>query len=166
MQLRRADVQRIGTEPSRITEGIFLWWCGPLAERAALIVWLYISWRVAALRIIRRHMMRSLAGTNRHRGMQNLVRFIRTTRHYYLDDPHGELVFTDENDDCDHTRGHARLADALQSESGQVSNRAGHPCRRDQHARFRCMHPTKATRTFRTELSTGSRTARMLLVPW
>jgi hypothetical protein len=99
LALRRADVQRIATAPCWVTEGIYLWWCGPLAERAHQIVWLDIPWRVAVYRILRRHILLTLAGTNRHPGMQKLARFAWHTRHYYLADPQMEPVITDDNDD-------------------------------------------------------------------
>jgi hypothetical protein len=40
-------------------------------------------WRVAIYRIVRRHFLLSLAGTNRHPGLTKLVRFGLGTRRYY-----------------------------------------------------------------------------------
>jgi hypothetical protein len=81
---RRAAAERIAESDSWITEGIYLAFCDPLAERADAIVWLDVAWRVAAYRIVRRHILLSLAGTNRHPGMGRLARFVLATRHYYL----------------------------------------------------------------------------------
>ena len=102
--LRRADAERIADAPRWVTEGVYLWWCGPLAERADQILWLDIPWRVAVYRILRRHLVLTLAGTNRHPGLVKLARFAWRTRYYYLADPHVDLAIIDENDDGAITR--------------------------------------------------------------
>jgi len=104
LPLRRADVERIAQMPDWVSEGIYLWWCRPLAERADRIVWLDVSWRVAVFRIVRRHLMLSLAGTNRHPGLKKLVRFVWGTRRYYLTDSSIARPGLDENDDGGITR--------------------------------------------------------------
>jgi adenylate kinase family enzyme len=75
-----ADVSAIAERDAWITEGIFLWWTDELLRKADVIVWLDISWRVAAWRIVRRHAMASLSGTNRHRGLRRLWRFLLAAR--------------------------------------------------------------------------------------
>ena len=80
---RLADVRRIADAPAWVTEGVFLWWTDVLLNRADVIVWLDLPWRVAARRILARHVRSSLAGTNRHRGLGNLLRFLRAARRYY-----------------------------------------------------------------------------------
>ena len=81
---RRADVARIAETPGWVTEGIYLWWCEPLARGADMLVWLDVPWRVAVARIIRRHVVLSLAANNPHRGVIKLARFVWETRRYYL----------------------------------------------------------------------------------
>ena len=101
LALRRSDAQRIAQTLGWVTEGIYLWWCESLGERADRIVWLDVPWRVAVYRILRRHMMLSLAGTNRHPGLKQLARFAWGTRRYYLS---AALPPADDNDDGAVTR--------------------------------------------------------------
>jgi hypothetical protein len=70
-----------------VTEGIYLWWCRPLAENADRIVWLDVPWGTAIYRIVRRHIALTLASTNRHRGLRKLARFVWSTRRYYMAAP-------------------------------------------------------------------------------
>ena len=84
LEARLADVRHIAAQPAWITEGSFLWWTEELLERAEVIVWLDVSWRLAAWRILRRHVLASLAGTNRHHGIRRLLSFLRSARHYYV----------------------------------------------------------------------------------
>jgi cytidylate kinase len=84
LEARLADVRRIAAEPAWITEGIFLWWTEELLRAADLVVWLDVPWRVAAWRLVLRHVRADLAGTNRHRGYRKLARFVRGSRGYYL----------------------------------------------------------------------------------
>ena len=77
------DVSRIAAQPAWVTEGIFLWWTDELLREADTIIWLDIPWRVAAWRIVKRHVRASLAGTNRHRGIRNLMCFLVNTRGYH-----------------------------------------------------------------------------------
>jgi thymidylate kinase len=82
---RVADVAAIAAQPAWITEGIYLWWIEELLRSADAIVWLDVPWPVAAVRIVKRHARARLAGTNRHPGFGKLLRFLRSTRGYYLD---------------------------------------------------------------------------------
>jgi molybdopterin-guanine dinucleotide biosynthesis protein len=84
LEARLADVRRIAAEPSWVTEGIYLRWTEELLRAADLIVWLDVPWRVAAWRIVLRHVRADLTGTNRHRGYRKLARFVCGTRRYYL----------------------------------------------------------------------------------
>lgn len=49
LELRRADVERLAQTHGWVTEGIYLWWCEPLARGADLIVWLDVPWHVAGM---------------------------------------------------------------------------------------------------------------------
>ena len=99
--VRRSDAERIADRPGWVTEGIYLWWTQPLADRADRIVWLDPPWRVAVYRIVRRHLLLSLAGANRHPGLKKLARFAWGTRRYYLTDGRPAV---DDNDDGAITR--------------------------------------------------------------
>jgi hypothetical protein len=101
LAVRRSDVQRIAQTPGWVTEGIYLWWCESLGERADRIVWLDVPWGVAVCRIVRRHLVLSLAGTNRHPGLKKLARFAWGTRRYYLS---AALPAVDDNEDGAVTR--------------------------------------------------------------
>ena len=113
---RRADAERIAHTFGWVTEGIYLWWCRPLAENADRIVWLDVPWRTAVYRILRRHIALSLAGTNRHPGLTRLARFAWSTRHYYLSPP---APRADDDDDGAITR--AATAIWLRSYAGKVT---------------------------------------------
>jgi adenylate kinase family enzyme len=83
LSARLMDVQRIAAEPNWVTEGIFLWWTDELLRAADVVIWLDLPWHSAARRVVIRHLRASLAGTNRHRGIRRLLRFLRATWRYY-----------------------------------------------------------------------------------
>ena len=66
-----------------VIEGIFVWGTAVWLERADLIVWLDLPWRVARRRILTRHLRLTAAGTNPHRGWRLLWQFLRSQRRYY-----------------------------------------------------------------------------------
>lgn len=76
LDARLADVQQIAAQPGWVTEGAYLWWTDDLFRAADAIVWLDLPWRIAAWRVLLRHMRASLAGTNRHRGLRKLLHFL------------------------------------------------------------------------------------------
>ena len=76
LDLRLADVHLIATQPSWVSEGMFLWWIDELLVAADLIVWLDLHWRLAGWRIVKRHVRRSLARNNTHPGLRNLAEFV------------------------------------------------------------------------------------------
>jgi adenylate kinase family enzyme len=82
---RLALVHKIAAQPAWITEGTMLGWTDPLLRAADRIVWLDVPWRVAAWRMLLRHVRATLAGNNRHPGVRRLLRFIWYTRRYYWD---------------------------------------------------------------------------------
>jgi adenylate kinase family enzyme len=81
---RMRDVQCILAQPTWVTEGIYLWWTLALMDAAEAIVWLDVPWRVAAWRIVMRHVRAELGHNNKHRGWLKLARFVLWTRGYYL----------------------------------------------------------------------------------
>jgi adenylate kinase family enzyme len=82
---RSASVRDILARPVWITEGIYLWWIEDLLCCADVIVWLDVSFRLAAWRIVTRHVRASLAGTNQHPGLRRLLAFLRGTYRYYAE---------------------------------------------------------------------------------
>ncbi|TCC36309.1 hypothetical protein [Kribbella speibonae] len=81
---RRAAVAEIAARPDWVTEGIYLGWTEPLFAAADLIVWLDIPWWQATWRVISRHVQKSLRGENEWKGIRLLLRFLWSTRRYYL----------------------------------------------------------------------------------
>jgi len=84
LEARLADARRIAAGSSWVAEGIYLGWTAELSAAADLVVWLDPPWPVAARRIVLRHLRASLAGTNRHRGLGKLWRFLLGARRHYL----------------------------------------------------------------------------------
>ena len=91
----------IAEQPAWITEGIYLIWTEPLLYHADCIVLLEVSWPVAAWRMIRRHALNSLRGTNLYpgiNGVKALFKLLKDTRRYILnldnsDTPSVEALF-------------------------------------------------------------------------
>jgi adenylate kinase family enzyme len=77
------DAFAIAGQPGWISEGCYLIWTDPLLYRADSIVLLEVSWPVAAWRISRRHIMKSLHGTNPYPGVcgvKLLFKLVKDTR--------------------------------------------------------------------------------------
>jgi len=83
LAVRFADISRIAAEPDWVTEGPFLEGADELLCAADYIIWLDLPWRIAGWRIVTRHARASFAGTNRHRGLLKLYRFLLSSRDYY-----------------------------------------------------------------------------------
>jgi hypothetical protein len=66
-----------------VIEGIFVWGTAVWLERADLIVWLDLPWRVARRRILTRHLRMTATGANPHRGWRLLWQFLHSQRRYY-----------------------------------------------------------------------------------
>jgi len=92
---RLADIQRIAAQSAWIAEGAYLWWTEALPDAATQIIWLDLPWRIAAWRIVTRHVRASLRGSNPHRGLRNLLRFLRNTWRY----SHGPAIPPTSADD-------------------------------------------------------------------
>jgi adenylate kinase family enzyme len=81
------DAFAIAEQPEWITDGPYLIWTDPLLYQADYIVLLEISWLVAAWRIIRRHITKSLHGTNPYPGLNGvklLFKLLKDNRKHYL----------------------------------------------------------------------------------
>ncbi len=96
LDVRLADVRTIAAQPGWVTEGVFLGWTDDLLRAADVILWLDIPWRVAAWRIVPRHVRATLAGTNRHPGVLRLLRFLRVARRYYHRSETGPVVLDND----------------------------------------------------------------------
>lgn len=62
----------------------YLGWTEPLLEAAEEIVWLDLPWRVAARRIVLRHVRAGMARNNQHPGLRRLFDFLRAERQRYI----------------------------------------------------------------------------------
>lgn len=85
--VRHYDVDR-GELPPRgtegwIVEGAHVWAMGDFVEAADEVVWLDLPARVSIPRILLRHLRLTLAGTNRHPGIGNLLRFAAAQPDHY-----------------------------------------------------------------------------------
>ena len=78
-----AEIAAIAEQPAWITEGIYLGWVDDLMRAADTIIWLDLPWHTTAWRIVRRHLLASWRGTNRHPGLGLLWRFVRGQRRYH-----------------------------------------------------------------------------------
>ncbi len=81
------DAFSIANQPTWVTEGSYLIWIDPLLYQADYIVLLEISWSIAAVRIIYRHISKSLRGINPYpgiRGVGLLLKLLKDNRKHYL----------------------------------------------------------------------------------
>jgi adenylate kinase family enzyme len=77
------DAFAIADQPGWVTEGIYLIWVDPLLYQADYIVLLEVSWSVAAWRIIRRHIIKSIRGINPY-STRLLFGFLKNTHDYIV----------------------------------------------------------------------------------
>ena len=73
----------IAEQPGWVSEGIYLVWVDPLLHQADYIVLLEVSWPVAAWRIIRRHILKSMRGVNPY-PTRLLSGFLKNTHDYIV----------------------------------------------------------------------------------
>ena len=85
------EVEAISAGDAWISDGSYVTWVRPLFDRADLIVYLDIPWRVTAYRIVARHVKAELARNNRFPGWRRLLRFWLYCRRFY-NDANGEGV--------------------------------------------------------------------------
>jgi adenylate kinase family enzyme len=81
------DAFAIAAQPGWVSEGVYLIFTEPLLYAADAIVLLEIAWPVAVWRIIRRHITRSLHGTNPYPGLNGiklLFQLLKYPRRYAL----------------------------------------------------------------------------------
>lgn len=83
VEVRLREVHEIATQADWVAEGGHSPWRDELLQQAGQIVWLDLSWNIARWRILMRHMRASMAGTNKHRGLLKLYRFMGYARAYY-----------------------------------------------------------------------------------
>lgn len=81
------DAIAIASKPGWVVEGIYLVTIDPLLYEADSIVLLDIPWPVAAWRIVKRHVIKTLRGTNQYPGLKPLVDLLGYARNYYLNRP-------------------------------------------------------------------------------
>ena len=78
-------VSGIAGQPAWVSEGVYFDWTRPLLERADMIVWLGVSWRVASYRIIVRHLKADIRRSNQYPGWRKLKKFWTWSYRYYHD---------------------------------------------------------------------------------
>ncbi len=66
-----------------VTEGVYMGWTKPLLERADIILWADVPWRVASWRILKRQLRANLDRNQRFPGMRGGLKFWRWARRYY-----------------------------------------------------------------------------------
>lgn len=81
------DAISIARMPGWVVEGIYILTIDPLLYEADYIVLLDITWPVAGWRIVKRHVIKTLRGTNQYPGLRTLVDFLGYARNYYLNRP-------------------------------------------------------------------------------
>ena len=82
---RLASAHEIAAQMGWVTEGVYLWWIDELIGTADVVIWLDVPWRVAAWRIVKRHVLATLRRNNRHPGWRKLLRFTLASRRWYLE---------------------------------------------------------------------------------
>src|SRR5438874_4167495 len=75
----------IADEDAWLSEGAYFGWARPLLDRAELVVWLDVPWRIASYRIITRYAKAEIARSNQHHGLRRLKNFWTWSRGYYRD---------------------------------------------------------------------------------
>ena len=92
---RLSETGRIAAGPTWVTEGTYLRWTRDLLDAADLVIWLDVPWRVAAWRILSRHVHTELRLTRHPHTLTMVRQFWRTVR-YYRDPTVLDLLAPDE----------------------------------------------------------------------
>jgi adenylate kinase family enzyme len=66
-----------------VSDGVYFGWARPFIERADIVVWLDVPWRVASFRIVTRHLRLELTRKNRFPGWRRFYSFWRWSARYY-----------------------------------------------------------------------------------
>ncbi len=74
--------KKIAEEEQWIAEGIYLYWVGPLLERADQIIWVDTPKNVAMYRIMKRHLLNRLKRSEEH-GFLETIKFALDSRHQH-----------------------------------------------------------------------------------
>ena len=98
-ELRFAAVREVAAQPAWVVDCWYMGWTEALLQRADLIIWLDLPWRVTAWRILRRHVLADLSGHNPHPGLRRLFTFLLQQRQGYLEPavPSADLLRRDAN---------------------------------------------------------------------
>lgn len=78
-----ADQMRIANQPGWVVEGVYVVLVDPLLHAADTIVLLNVAWPVALWRIVQRHVVNTLRGTNEYPSLELLWRLLRDSFGYY-----------------------------------------------------------------------------------
>jgi hypothetical protein len=83
----------LATGDAWIADGAYSW-ATPLYERAEVVVWMDVPWRIASWRILKRHVVAEAARSNRFPGWRRLYRFWSYSGRFYANvNPDGENEF-------------------------------------------------------------------------
>ena len=82
-------------QPRWVSEGIYLWEIEPVLDRADVIVWMDLPFRIALRRMVARHVRLSALRKNPHPGFRKMLRFAWGQREYYTDPARQPLGPTD-----------------------------------------------------------------------
>ena len=91
LEILAAEAETIAAGAAWVSDGSYVTWVRPLLEHADLIIRLDVPWRVAAYRIVARHVKAELARENRFPGWRLMLRFWLYSRRFY-NDTNGEGV--------------------------------------------------------------------------
>jgi adenylate kinase family enzyme len=94
IEVRKADLDNASIGETWVSDGAFIAGADGLLERAGLIVWMDLPWRIASYRIVSRHVKAELRRNNRFPGWKRLYLFWRWSARFYADrNPHGLNVW-------------------------------------------------------------------------
>jgi adenylate kinase family enzyme len=68
-----------------VSDGVYFAWAQPFLDRAHIVLWLDVPWRVASYRMIARHLRLELTRRNRFPGWRRFYSFWRWAARYYAD---------------------------------------------------------------------------------
>lgn len=73
----------LANSPRWVSDGVYFAWAQPFLDRAHIVLWLDVPWRVASYRMIARHVRLELNRQNRFPGWRRFHSFWRWAARYY-----------------------------------------------------------------------------------
>jgi adenylate kinase family enzyme len=75
--------RRLADLPQWVSDGVYFAWGQPFLDRAQMVLWLDVPWRVASYRMIARHVKLEVTRQNRFPGWRRFYSFWRWSAGYY-----------------------------------------------------------------------------------